>query len=137
MKHPADVRVRAIETEELRLMDRAGRVRAVLAMSHTGPSLAMMHEDGTVALEIVLAGDGPGVRLSDGKGETRVFIGATRGAARIGMADGDGSQRLFLGVSSGGTPTAAMYDTDQRRLWTAGKPRTHRNGQASEDPARR
>lgn len=127
-RQPADIRVGAIETGELRLVDRSGRVRAVLSASQSGPSLAMMHEDGTVALELVLGGDGPAVRLSDDKGETRVFIGAVRGAARIGMADGNGFQRLFLGVSNGGTPAATLYDSQQRQVWSAGKPSRRKPG---------
>lgn len=117
-RQAADIRVRAVETAELRLVDRAGRVRAVLEMTRAGPSLAMMHEDGTVALELVLTGDGAGVRLADDKGETRVFLGATRGAARMGMADGAGTPRLFLGLNNGGKPTLTLYDRDQRRVWT-------------------
>lgn len=115
----AEVRVRAVETEELRLVDRAGRTRTLLEMTRLGPRLAMMHEDGTVALEVILAADGPGVRLADEKGETLVFAGATRGGARIGMADSEGSQRVFLGVNSGGTPTLTLYDRNQRQVWTA------------------
>jgi len=118
-RQAADVRVRVVEAQEFRLVDRTGKVRAALELTRAGPSLAMLHEDGTVALEIVLTGDGPGVRLADANGETRVFIGATRGAARMGMADGQGSQRLFLGVNSGGTPTISLYDREQRQVWTA------------------
>ena len=59
-RQAAVVRVRAVETEELRLVDRGGRVRAVLEMPRVGPCLRLMHEDGTVALELVLAGNGPG-----------------------------------------------------------------------------
>lgn len=122
-RQTADVRAKAVETGELRLVDRAGRVRAVLEVTRAGPSLAMMHEDGTVALELVLAGDGPGVRLTDEKGKTRVFVGATRGAARMGMTDGNGSQRLFLGVNGSGTPTLTLYDREQQRVWTTGAKR--------------
>ncbi len=117
-RQAADVRVRAVETEELRLVDRGGRVRAVLEMIRVGPCLRMMHEDGTVALELVLAGNGPGLRLTDEKGRTRLFVGATRGAARMGMADGEGSQRLFLGLNNGGGPALTLYDREQRQVWT-------------------
>ena len=118
-RQAAEVRVRVVETEELRLVDRSGRTRTLLEMTRTGPRLAMMHEDGTVALEVILAADGPGVRLADETGETRIFAGATRGGARVGMADGKGSQRVYLGVNSGGTPTLTLYDQDQRQVWTA------------------
>ena len=118
-RQPAEVRVRAVETEELRLVDRAGRTRTLLEMTRLGPRLAMMHEDGTVALEVVLASDGPGVRFADDKGETLAFVGATRGGARLGMADREGSQRVFLGVNSNGTPTLTLYDENQRQVWTA------------------
>lgn len=123
-RRAAEVRVRAIEVGELRLVDRNGRVRAVLEMGRLGPRLAMMHEDGTVALDLTLAADGPGVRLADEDGKTRVFLGATRGAARMGMADAEGSQRLFLGVNSLGKPTLTLYDREQRQIWTAQAPST-------------
>lgn len=118
-RQTAEIRVRALETEELRLVDRTGRTRTLLEITRLGPRLAMMHEDGTVALEVILAADGPGMRFADERGETLVFAGATRGGARIGMADGHGSQRVFLGVNRDGTPTLTLYDTDQRQVWTA------------------
>lgn len=115
----AELRVKAAEAGEFRLVDKAGSVRAVLEMARTGPRLAMMHEDGTVALEVMLSSDGPGVRLSDEDGRTRVFVGATRDAARIGLADRSGAQRAFIGVSQSGKPAITTYDAKQRTRWTA------------------
>jgi len=57
----AEIRVKAVEAGEFRLVDKAGRVRAALEMTRSGPRLAMMHEDGTVALEVTLAAQGPSV----------------------------------------------------------------------------
>lgn len=113
----ADIRVRAVEAKEFRLVDSAGRTRAALEMTGPGPRLVMMHEDGTVALEVMLARQGPSVRLADGAGETRVFIGAMLGTARIGMADANASPRLFVGLGHNGEPSVALYDGSQRRLW--------------------
>ena len=118
-KRNAAIRVPAIETEELRLVDGTGNVRAIMEMARTGPSLTMMHEDGTVALEVVLSKDGPSIKLSDDSGETRIFIGAIRGTSRLGMADGDGSQRLFAGVNNAGKPSMHLYDSDQQEVWGA------------------
>ncbi len=118
-KLPAAIKVPAIETEELRLVDAAGTVRAVLEMVRTGPSLTMMNEDGSVALELVLSKDGPSIRLADDRGETRIFLGAIRDSSRLGMADADGAQRLFMGVNSAGKPSMHLYDADQHELWNA------------------
>lgn len=114
-----EVNVRAVEASEFRLVDRDGRLRAVLESTPQGPRLAMMQEDGSIALEITLAPDGPGIRLGDENGQTRVFIGAMRDAARLGMADSDGNQRIFLGVNAKGTPTITTYDARQREVWEA------------------
>jgi hypothetical protein len=115
----AEIRVKAAEAAEFRLVDKAGRVRAALEMTRSGPRLMMMHEDGTVALEVALAAQGPSVRLADANGQTRVFVGATRNSARIGLADGTGAQRAFIGVSQGGQPAITTYDAKQRTLWSA------------------
>jgi hypothetical protein len=114
----AEVRVRAVEASEFRLVDRAGKVRAVLEMSRLGPRLVMMHADGTPALELSLPPDGPAIRLSDQDGETRTFIGAIRDAARIAMADGKGNQRIFIGVNAAGTPSLTVYDGKQKAVWS-------------------
>ena len=113
--------VRAVEAEELRLVDRAGRVRAVLGLTRAGPRVALMREDGAPALELTLTGDGPSIRLSDEVGTARVFVGAIRGSARIGMADAKGAQRAFMGVNAAGKPTMTLYDGQQRRVWTAAR----------------
>lgn len=115
----ADIRVRAIEASEFRLVDKSGKVRAVLEMSRLGPRLVMLHADGTPALELSLPPDGPAVKLSDQDGETRVFLGATRDAARIGLADGKGNQRMFLGVNAAGKPSLTVYDGKQKAVWSA------------------
>ncbi len=115
----AEIRVRAVEAGEFRLVDKAGRTRAVLGMTRSGPCLAMMHEDGTVAMEVALAQGGPSVRLTDEDGRTRVFIGATRDAARIGLADGKGAQRVYCGVSRRGKPALTVYDSRQIKVWEA------------------
>lgn len=118
---------RVVEASEFRLVDRAGRVRALLSMSRAGPRLEMMQEDGTIVLEVALTGDGAGAKFADGAGEPRVFIGTARGAARLGMADKEGSPRLFVGLGSAGTPEVTLYDDSQRRVWSTrasgGKPR--------------
>jgi hypothetical protein len=119
---------RAIEAEEFRLVDRAGRVRARVEITRAGPRLAMMHGDGTVALELVLTPDGPALRLMDTVGDTRMFVGALRGAARIGMADGDGAQRLFLGLGGRGTPALTLYDDAQRQSWSTRAPKARMDG---------
>jgi hypothetical protein len=118
-KRTAAIKVPAIETEELRLTDAAGTVRAVLEMVRSCPSLTMMNEDGSVALELILSKDGPSIRLADDRGETRIFLGAIRGTSRLGMADADGAQRLFAGVNSAGKPSMHLYDADQHELWNA------------------
>ena len=115
----AQVRARAAEAAEFRLVDKAGRVRATLAMTRSGPRLAMMHDDGAVGLELTLAPDGPSLRLADEDGQTRLFLGATRDAARIGLADGTGKQRLYIGVGQRGKPTVSVYDARQRTVWTS------------------
>ncbi len=117
-RRSAAIRVPVIETEELRLVDSGGCVRAVLEMNRRGPCVMMMHEDGTVALEVILSKEGPSIRLADERGETRIFIGAMRGSSRVGMADADGSQRLFLGVNSAGKPAMHLYDADQHEIWS-------------------
>lgn len=115
----AEVRVKAAEAGEFRLVDKAGRLRAALEMTRFGPRLAMMHTDGTVALEVMLGAQGPSVRMADEDGCTRVFVGATRDAARIGLADGSGAQRIFIGVGQEGKPSVTIYDAKQRTLWQA------------------
>jgi hypothetical protein len=115
----AEIRVKAVEASEFRLVDKSGRLRAVLEMTRTGPRLALLDEDGTVALETSLSNDGPSIRLADQHGNTRVFLGATRDASRIGLADSDGAQRVFLGVSAGGKPAVTVYDSEQRKVWEA------------------
>jgi hypothetical protein len=115
----ADIRVRAVEASEFRLVDKSGRVRGVLEMSRTGPRLALMHEDGTVSLEVALANDGPSIRLADESNVTRVFVGATRNEARIGLADAEKKPRIFLNVKKSGKPTIATYDNKQKRIWGA------------------
>ncbi len=132
-RQAADIRVRAVEAGEFRLVDGAGRMRALLEMTRAGPRLAMMHEDGTVAIEVMLARDGPGVRLTDRAGKTRLFAGAMRGTPRIGIADAEGSQRLFVGLSHGGEPSVTLYDTSQRQVWTT---QGARGGKGRRTPAR-
>lgn len=118
-KRNAAIKVPAIETEELRLTDAAGTVRAVFEMVRNCPSLTMLNEDGSIALEVILSKDGPSIRLADHRGETRIFMGAIRGSSRVGMADADGSQRLFMGVNSVGKPSMHLYDADQHEIWNA------------------
>lgn len=116
----AEVRVRAVEAQEFRLVDKSGRVRAVLEVTRSGvPRLAMLNEEGAACVEITLGKDGPGVRLGDSDGDTRVFIGATKDAARIGLADADGNNRAFLGVMPKGGATLALYDAKQKVVWSA------------------
>ena len=115
----AEIRVKSVEAGEFRLVDKAGRVRAVLELTRSGPRLAMMHEDGTVGLEVSLGAGNPAVRLADETGQTRVFLGAARDAASIALADGKGAQRTFMGVSRSGKTTIKLYDAKQRVAWTA------------------
>ncbi len=114
----AEIRIRNIEAGEFRLVDKSGRVRAVLEMTRSGPRLAMMDEEGTIGLEITLAAGGPGIRLADEDGKTRAFIGAARDAASIALADGKGAQRVFVGVGRSGTPSIKTYDAKQRVAWS-------------------
>jgi hypothetical protein len=115
----AEIRVRAVEAGEFRLVDKSGRVRAVLEMTRSGPRLAMIQEDGAVSFEVALAPDGPGLRVSDVDGNTRIFIGAQRDSGRIALADGKGKQRAFIGVGGEGRPMIDLYDAKQRRIWGA------------------
>lgn len=117
----ADIRVRAVEASEFRLVDKSGRVRGVLEMSRSGPRLALMHEDGTVSLEVALADDGPSIRLADESSRTRVFVGATRNEARIGLADAEKKPRIFLNVKSSGKSAIAVYDGKQKKVWEAAR----------------
>jgi hypothetical protein len=121
-----EIKVGTVEASEFRLVDRSGRLQAVLESTPQGPRLAMMQSDGSVGLEITLAPDGPGIRLSDENGQTRVFVGAMRDAARLGMADGDGNQRLFIGVNARGAPSITLYDARQREVWEAPSPGSQR-----------
>jgi hypothetical protein len=116
-RRAAPSRASTLETSELRLVDKSGRLRALLDITRAGPRLAMMREDGTTVLELMVTGDGAGVRMTDAAGNTRVFVGATRGTARLGMSDGDGANRLFLGLSGGGDPALTLYDGSQREVW--------------------
>ena len=115
----AEVRVRAVDASEFRLVDKSGRVRAVFEMTRSGPRLAMMDEDGSVSLEATLTRDGPGIRLADAEGQTRLFVGATRDEARIGLSDGQEKPRMFLGVSRSGKPKFTIYDAHQKKVWEA------------------
>lgn len=116
----AEIRVRAVESQEFRLVDKAGRVRAVLEMTRAGgPRLAMMNEEGATCVEVMLTKDGPGLRMGDAEGDTRIFVGATKDAARIGLADSAGNSRAFLGVMPKSGATLALYDAKQRVVWSA------------------
>lgn len=117
----ARARSGVVESREFRLVDKAGRVRAAVEMTRSGPRLAMMHEDGTVSLEVMLRPQGPSIRMSDEDGETRVFIGASNAAARLALADEHGIQRVFIGAGRRGGPTITIYDPDQRTVWRAPK----------------
>jgi hypothetical protein len=115
----AEIKVRAVEAAEFRLVDKTGNLRAVLEMTRSGPRLRMLHEDGEVALEVSLPPDGPAIRMADEEGHTRLFLGAMRDAARIGMADAKGHQRAFIGLTAGGRPTITLYDPKQKAVWSA------------------
>jgi hypothetical protein len=115
----AEIRVRAVEATEFRLVDKAGNLRAVLEMTRSGPRLQMIHDDGVVALEVSLPPDGPAIWLGDEDGHTRLFLGALRDAARIGMADAKGRQRAFIGLTPGGQASVTLYDANQKVTWSA------------------
>jgi hypothetical protein len=134
-RQAAEVRVRTIEAGEFRLVDQAGRMRALMQVTRIGPRLVMMHEDGTVAVEIKLGHDGPAVRLADDKGSTRVFVGAMRGMARIGMADAEGLQRLLVGLSHTGEPSVTLYDDSHQRVWRAEATKVRPSGKSRKSRA--
>ncbi len=117
-----------VEARELRIIDDAGVVRAVLGMTRgrggrgAAPRLTLMHKDGTEAFEVTLARDEPVVRLTDAAGRTRIFLavaGIGGDEARIALSDDAGRPRLFIGVRSSGRPTLAVYDAAKKKVWEA------------------
>ena len=85
--------------EELRLVDREGRVRARMVLGAHGE---------------------PGVGLLDGDGRPRITLGlGTDGDPSLNLLDQDGRLRATLRLGKDGTPGMILSDRDGKVIWSA------------------
>lgn len=89
--------------DEFRLVDREGRIRAVLGVTAQGPVLAFHDESGRPRAAIGIgAVDGPGVVLADERGKPRAEFEIREGVPRLALADAAGLVRAELQLQSTG-----------------------------------
>ena len=93
----AELRARAVEANEVRLVDGDGRVRGLLAMDGDHPKLAFLDGDGRVRAKLVVSSDGPGLTFTDEAGRRGRGWGSRRMRLRIGFADANGEPGVLWG----------------------------------------
>lgn len=88
---------RRVSAEEFLLVDRAGRVRAVLGISSQGPVLGFRDESGKGRAAFGIgSGDGPGMVLADETGKPRAELVVRNGQPTLALSDGAGTVRAEL-----------------------------------------
>ena len=103
-----------LTVSELRLVDSAGRARALLSLVRGKPRLILMDQQGEFRVELGLSADGsPGLRLRDKEGRDRTALALeAAGPPGLTLSDGRGRPRLSLGLASSGAPALMMRDED-------------------------
>jgi len=106
-----------VEASNFVLRDKAGRMRAALAIRPDGtPGLGLFDEDGRPRVSIDLGAKGvAGVNLLDGAGRTGAALAIRPdGTPGLGLFDPAGRPRLSLDVDPAGRPGVNVYGDDGR-----------------------
>ncbi len=96
------LRVKRVDAQEYRLLDREGHERGYLRRTRLGPSFSLHDEAGMA--RVALGGETPGLVLMDEAGRPRVRVELTAGGPRVALVGEDGRPRaeLRLGDRGGG-----------------------------------
>lgn len=95
-------RTSGVETNELRLVDLDGNVRALMGLDSTGnPRLSFFDESGTIRVWTGITPDGIAmVNLRDVEGNSRMFVQVDENSPLFSMRDSNDVGRVYLQVSA-------------------------------------
>lgn len=117
-------RIRAIDAEQIRLVDRDGNVRGFFGIDANGNAgLILSAGNGTpqVVISVSAAGHYPMVKIQDDEDRDRITLALTEtGAAVIQVRDRHNRSQmanLTLAVDTDGQATGIMCDNDGNVLW--------------------
>jgi hypothetical protein len=111
-------RKRTIEAERFILRDEQGKMRAVIGMSPTGPSVAIYDREVRKRLEMALRQDEPRLVLYDAGGNPMSWLFCTRGASGLALA-GKGAARgveILAGARGNGVALCDEGGTERARI---------------------
>ena len=111
-----------VTATEFRLVDDAGRTRALLSLLRGRPRLIMLGETGEFQMELGIDQENsPALRFRDPDGKPRVRLAlASSGAPDLSFMDRSGNDRSVLALSRDGAPALRMNDEAGRgrvALW--------------------
>jgi hypothetical protein len=117
-------RIRAIDVQQVRLVDEQGNVRGFFGIDANG-NAGLILSDGSGTAQIVIsvseAGQYPMVKIQEGEGHDRITLALTRdGAAIIQIRDKHNRSQmanLTLAVDTDGQATGIMCDNEGNVLW--------------------
>jgi len=104
-------------SQEFRLVDKQGVVRATLAMSAEGPGLVLYDSSGRPHALFTLTGqqETPVLSLMDGQGKHRATMAIkTNGEPYLSLRDNRGRNRIALLVDHAGEAAMTIYDGSGR-----------------------
>src|SRR5689334_17639456 len=117
-------RIRAIDTEQIRLVDHEGNVRGFFGIDANGNAgLILSSGDGTpqIVISVSAAGRYPMVKIQDDEDRDRITLALTEtGAAVIQVRDKNNRSQmanLTLAVDTDGQATGIMCDNEGNVLW--------------------
>jgi hypothetical protein len=117
-------RVKSIDTQQIRLVDRAGNVRGSFAIDEQGNAgMVLMSGKGKpqVVISVSEAGQYPLIKIQDDEEQDRIILGLTGGgAAVIQVRDRNNRSpmaNLTLAVDTDGKATGIMCDNEGNVLW--------------------
>lgn len=135
---PAPEVPKNIEAESFTLKDSAGRVRAELAMSGTGPSLKLLDQNGAALVTVSVndgAPGGPFLLLSDPAHHAGVSMSALQGAgSELSLTGEKENAQVHIGVTKDGT-ALELFDQDGNSTDMGNGMQTSRNGKLKKTTA--
>ncbi len=118
-----------VTTQELRLTDRQGNVRAVMSTDRDGePGLRMYDKNGTVRLQLDAFETTPSLILMDENGARRAYYGMSSptGDGELTFTNADGNNAASLMISGNASSFSLMDgEGNNRASWNVVNDRVH------------
>ncbi|MEW6261583.1 MAG: hypothetical protein AB1641_00770 [Thermodesulfobacteriota bacterium] len=110
-----------VTASEIRLVDEAGRTRALFSLLRGKPRLMLMDDRGEFRMELGLGPAGePALWLRDQEGRTRGQLSLAAGGPALRLFDAQGKSRAAVALNQKGEPALIMSDgagQDRLALW--------------------